>query len=184
MRHLFWESQSFIGFESLEFSEEPDGFVADSVVLGIEAGTAYRVHYRIYLDLNWRAESMRISHLPYGTEHRFYSSNDDSWWRGDFHGDDEGVWQNCIDLDLSCTPFTNTLPIRRLNLEVGQSSDINVLYVECSNLTVKTAPQRYERLNESEYRFTNLNTDFTAVITVDAEGFVTNYPGLFERRSV
>ena len=28
------------------------------------------------------------------------------------------------------TPFTNTLPIRRLNLDVGQSAEILMLYID------------------------------------------------------
>ncbi len=182
MRHLYWRPVTHNGFESLFFDEEPDAFCVDSVVLGIEQGEAFRLHYRLWLNHQWQVTSFRISHLPYGTEYRFFRDTNDFWSRGDLLGDDDGQWAGCTDLDISCTPFTNTLPIRRLKLKVGQSADINVLFVECPQLKIKTAPQRYERLSELEYRFTSLDSDFTAVITVDADGFVTDYPGLFERR--
>ena len=53
--------------------------------------------------------------------------------------DGEGHWQEngkdrpdlhgCIDIDIQATPFTNTLPIRRLGLKTGESTgDPPVLY--------------------------------------------------------
>jgi uncharacterized protein len=182
MPHLHWRPKTQNGFEALFFDEEASAFFGDSVVLGIEEGEAFRLHYRLWLNLQWQVISFRIGHLLYGAEYRFSRDANDSWMRDDLLGNDEGQWEGCTDLDISCTPFTNSLPIRRLKLEIGQSADINVLFVECPQLRIKTARQRYERLSELEYRFTSLDVDFTATVTVDAEGFVTDYPGLFERR--
>lgn len=182
MQHLYWQPKMQSGFEALIFDEEKDALFVDSIVIGIENGEAFKLHYRIWLNHQWQVTNFRIGHLPYGEEHKFYRDQKDCWSRGDFYGNDEGEWTNCTDLDISCTPFTNTLPIRRLNLEIGQSADINVLFVQCPKLTVRTALQRYERLSEFEYQFTGLESQFTAVITVDANGFVTNYPNLFERK--
>ena len=96
--------------------------------------------------------------------------------------DDERDFAGCTDIDISCTPFTNTLPIRRLNLKIGESAEIQVLHVDCPQIRFEVSRQRYERLSESQYRFTSLENDFTAIITVDENGFVTDYPELFERK--
>jgi hypothetical protein len=42
-------------------------------------------------------------------------------------------------------------------------------------------PQRYTRLDEDLYLYESLDSDFTAELTVDARGYVLEYPGLFER---
>jgi hypothetical protein len=79
------------------------------------------------------------------------------------------------------TPFTNTLAIRRLGLKVGQAAEIKVAYVLVPELRLRAAPQRYTRLAERRWRFDGLDLDFTADLTVDADGFVVEYPGLFRR---
>jgi hypothetical protein len=87
-----------------------------------------------------------------------------------------------IDIDISITPFTNTLPIRRLNLQRGQSQDIGVVYVRLPGMAIALARQRYTCLDPGRrYRYESLDSGFTRDIEVDADGLVTEYPGLFRR---
>ena len=86
-----------------------------------------------------------------------------------------------IDIDIVLTPFTNTLPIRRLELEVGEHADLVMAWVDVPALEVNPDPQRYTRLDATHYRFDSLDSDFTRDLEVDADGIVVSYPGLFER---
>jgi uncharacterized protein len=87
-----------------------------------------------------------------------------------------------IDIDISITPFTNTLPIRRLRLQTGQSQEILVAYVQLPGLAVTTDRQRYTcREPDRRYRYESLDGDFTREIEVDGHGLVVTYPGLFRR---
>jgi uncharacterized protein len=183
MRKITWQPKDLSGFESLYLEELKDGFCADSIVLARENGERFRLHYRIYMDKNWQPESLQIGDVFGHSEYQLNRGVNNTWDRSDvLFDDDERDFAGCTDLDLSCTPFTNTLPIRRLNLEIGQSADIQALYINCPEIRFEITKQRYARLSEFQYRFTSLDVDFTAIITVDAEGFVTDYPGLFERR--
>jgi hypothetical protein len=86
-----------------------------------------------------------------------------------------------IDVDFSASPFTNTLPIRRLDLDVDDEADLVAAYLSFPDLELLPDPQRYTRLDEDRYRFESLDSDFAADLTVDARGFVLEYSGLFER---
>src|SRR5262245_36090381 len=87
----------------------------------------------------------------------------------------------CIDPDISMTPFTNTVAIRRLGCRVDEAAEIKVAYILVPELSLRAAPQRYTRLAERRWRFHGLDIDFTADLTVDEGGFVKEYPGLFTR---
>jgi hypothetical protein len=93
--------------------------------------------------------------------------------------------KGCFDVDITATPFTNTLPIRRLRLAPGQSAEIKVVYITIPEMQVRVEPQEYTCLETSSaggrFRFESLSDGFTAVITVDADGLVQDYPGLFKR---
>ena len=86
-----------------------------------------------------------------------------------------------IDVDLTITPLTNTLPIRRLDLEVGRSAEIATAYVDFPAMAVSRNPQRYTRLARDRYLFESLDRDFAREIEVDEAGLVVTYPGLFRR---
>jgi uncharacterized protein len=88
--------------------------------------------------------------------------------------------RGCDDVDLALTPATNSLPIRRLNLQVGGSESVIAAWVKFPDLTVEPLSQRYTRLAKDTYRYQS-NTGFSAEIVVDDLGLVTTYPGGWER---
>ncbi|MEZ5648695.1 MAG: putative glycolipid-binding domain-containing protein, partial [Alphaproteobacteria bacterium] len=109
--------------------------------------------------------------------------------------DGEGQWKDqngilvseldgCIDIDISATPFTNTLPIRRLNLKQGEAADLSVVYIAVPELAPRKVRQRYTCLEPGKiYRYEGLDSGFAAEITVDDDGLVIDYPGIFRRMS-
>ncbi len=110
--------------------------------------------------------------------------------------DEHGVWRNetdealpdlsgCHEIDISVTPFTNTLAIQRLNLGIGQSQDIEVVYIQLPDLVVEKALQRYTywglRNNKPIYQYESLSSGFTAELPLDEHLMVLDYPELFTR---
>jgi Putative glycolipid-binding len=92
---------------------------------------------------------------------------------------------NAIDVDISITPFINTLPVRRLDLRNGQSQEILVVYIQLPNITIATDRQRYTCLEAGRrYRYESVDSDFIREIEFDAHGLVTDYPGLFRREPI
>jgi hypothetical protein len=86
-----------------------------------------------------------------------------------------------LDVDLTGSPLTNTLPVRRLGLldVPGQRRAIEVAWVLVPSLEVLPSSQTYELREPGLVRFTS--GDFVADITVDERGYVRHYPGLADR---
>jgi hypothetical protein len=110
----------------------------------------------------------------------------DGAWRWKLNWDEEREvpeLSDCIDVDLGCTPSTNTLPIRRLNLEIGESREVTAAWVRFPALSVQPLRQRYTRLGEHAYRYESGNDayTFTADLAVDDLGLVTSYPPAWQR---
>jgi hypothetical protein len=61
--------------------------------------------------------------------------------------------KGCSDVDLGCSPSTNTLPIRRLGLGIGSAKTIQAAWIRFPALTVEKAAQTYTRLDEFTYRY-------------------------------
>lgn len=85
----------------------------------------------------------------------------------------------CTDLDLNFSPSTNLLPIRRLNLDVGQATEVKAAWLRFPGFELEPLTQTYTRLDEFTYRYESGGGSFVAELKVDEQGFVTNYPELW-----
>jgi hypothetical protein len=96
--------------------------------------------------------------------------------------EEPGKLHQAVDVDLSFSPLTNTLPIRRLNLlgaAAGASRTVTVAWILLPSLEVLDSAQTYRVIGDHRLRFSS--GDFTTEIDVDEEGYVVRYPGLAER---
>jgi hypothetical protein len=88
----------------------------------------------------------------------------------------------CIDIDIWPTPFTNTFPIRRQPLAIGERREFVMAWVSAPELTVRPMRQGYTRLADRLYLYQNLDgSGFRAELSVDDDGVVLDYQGLFRR---
>jgi uncharacterized protein len=96
--------------------------------------------------------------------------------------EDADLLYGAFDVDLTGSPLTNTLPIRRLDLlkaQTGVAHRISVAWVILPSLEVVQADQIYTPLREGVVRYAS--ETFSADLIVDDDGFVADYPGLAKR---
>lgn len=51
--------------------------------------------------------------------------------------------KGAIDIDISATPFSNSLPINRMNWVFNQEEHFEMVYISIPSLEVKKVPQSY-----------------------------------------
>jgi hypothetical protein len=167
------------GLEHLELVPERHGLRASGVVIGQTDRGRFGLSYRLLIDAEWRLREAALATTA-GLELMLTSDGSGRW--ADGNGQALPEIDGCVDLDIEATPFTNTLPIRRLGLTEGGRAEISVAYVSVPELDLSIARQRYSRLHGAHaYRFESLASGFTAELAVDAQGLVLDYPGLFRR---
>ena len=157
------------------------GQSADSVVLWTgEDGRPCRLAYRLEWDARGCTRGLWAELAKPDGSRRLELTGDGSGnWRVD--GQTARSLDGCLDVDLWPTPFTNSLPIRRLKLRPGEAAGIRVAWVVAPALEVSARPQRYSRLGETAFRFEALDDGFIAELAVDEHGLVLLYPELFRR---
>ena len=134
--------------------------------------------FEIECDAAWRVRRAEVVPAE-GQPLRLVADGGGNWFDGAGRAMPELA--GALDLDLSATAFTNTLPIRRCNLALNESVDIVTAYVAFPDLTIIADPQRYTRIGARSYRYDSRDSDFSREIDVDENGLVINYPGLFRR---
>jgi hypothetical protein len=179
---VFWEPWANPGHQHLRLAVRESGVVADGVALGVKDGVPFRLSYEVRCDAYWRVRFVRVGQPGEPAKLELLSDGEGHW--SSIDGRAVAYLDGCEYVDIADTPFTNTLPVRRLGLVRGAAADITVAYVDGMDLQPWPEPQRYTRLDRDGadvYRFTSLDGGFTADLPVDAEGLVLDYPGLFRR---
>jgi uncharacterized protein len=172
------KSRPGVGLEHLLLGER----AADSVVVAYDDEHGpFRLAYRLAWDESWR---LRDAELVIATQRFTRSLSLQTDGRGRWRRDDRPIDEldGCLDVDIWPTPFTNTFPIRREPMGLGERREFRMAWIFAPELTVQPQPQAYTRLADRLYRFENLDgSGFTAELPVDADGVVLDYPNLFRR---
>jgi uncharacterized protein len=157
------------------------GLELAGTIVAIHDEAPLEVHYRIQCDADWRTRTVSIEQRL-GLQHSSLSLAVDTGatWSDQRSGLIRAV-AGCIDVDLELTPITNSLPVNRLNLAIGQVEEITVAWIRFPSLEIVRARQSYERLTERTYRYRSLGSGFTAEIDVDEVGLTIRYEGIWER---
>lgn len=186
-RTVFWAPVGKDGLENLGLRSTCGGFEAVGVVLGIDDAMPFRLHYRILTDGAWRTRRVLLQLItPAGETIRRLTGDGAGLWEGDL-GAARRDLDGCIDVDISATPFTNSLTINRLRLQPGAQADVNVVYIKIPELSIGPSRQSYLCRHLTGDGVAGLyeayfpTFDFRVELPVDADGLVSDYPELFRR---
>jgi uncharacterized protein len=179
MRVVRWRTEAGDGLEHLVLNSTSGGTSAYGVVIGSRGGVAFGLCYAIDADADWVVSSFGVTIAGRGSLKLFADGH--GHWRT-AGGEALPTLAGCVDVDLAATPFTNTLPIRRLNLARGERRTIRVVYVTVPALELTPVEQAYTCVEPwRRYRYEGLTSGFRAELDVDTDGVIVRYPGLWQR---
>jgi hypothetical protein len=177
-RTIRWRPLDAAGLEHLEITETPAGILARSVLIGEREGTHFGVYYEVELAPNWSFRSLRLERTD-GARLELNADGEGNWTDGQHLQLPE--LDGCIDIDVSGSPFTNTLPIRRTRFSPGEPARFTMAWIPLDTLAPVADEQIYTLLDDGRYLYESGDGAFRAELEVDADGLVTYYPTLFER---
>ena len=174
-------------FAAWRFVDVVDGFEVVFAQAGrlrghtsaVEDGQAYAFRYEIVFDDRWRTREVRVAgDTVAGPRKAVLISDGEGGWTVD--GRPAPQLDGLIDVDLEASACTNTLPVHRLTLPLGEVTEAPAAYVRALDLSVVRLDQTYRRLDERRYDYTS-EADFRAVLEYDAAGLIVDYPAIAVR---
>jgi hypothetical protein len=175
MATVLWQDVETGALDRCRLDTGPLGLRLAGTVLTAAHGTPLDVRYLVEAGPDGRTRRVELA-MDGGVTYRVLLADGTGGWRWE-DGPELAEVAGAIDVDLTVTPATNTLPIRRLGLEIGQAADLVVAWVQFPGLGVLRSEQRYQRLAPDRWQFST--GDFTAELLVDPDGLVLDYGGLF-----
>ena len=137
-------------------------------------GPDFGLFYRIKLDDNGHTRTLKIERAD-GRSLELFCDGLGGW--SDDRAEPIPALKGCVDVDIWPTPMTNSLPIWRSDWQDGKPQKFDMVWIDATTMQVRRASQSYTQLDAAHFRFQS--GDFEAVLAVDEDGLVTDYPGLF-----
>jgi len=176
---IVWKS-TYVNTTEYTTIRTSDKILIDGQITGEGFGKLLNVKYKLETNNKWEIQTLLID-FQSDTSFTISLHRDKAGHWKDDNGNIQAQLENCTDIDISLTPSTNTLPIKRLNLPVGTSKEITVIYIDLPNNQYQPAKQRYTNIDDGIYKYENLESGFTSMLEVDEDGIVNNYPGIWHR---
>ncbi|KIL45112.1 putative glycolipid-binding domain-containing protein [Jeotgalibacillus soli] len=143
---VVWENNEFFGLENMELSNTDHKINIESSVISFANKYPYKLNYRISLDNNWIVRQIAIEINNLNTSLHVSSNGKGQWF--DEKGNDLPHLDGAIDIDLSCTPFTNSLPINRSKWIQNVPLIFEMVFISVPDLTLKKVDQHYTLIDE------------------------------------
>jgi uncharacterized protein len=93
-----------------------------------------------------------------------------------------------VDVDRESSACTNTLPVHRLALGVGETGESPAVYLRALDLGIERLEQRYHRVAADDddttrrrFHYTAPRFDYDDHLVNDLHGLVLDYPGIATR---
>jgi hypothetical protein len=171
-----WQRWDGDGDETLQLRWENEGWTAIGEV-GHE-----RVTYVLRLSPLWHVRQFMLFRDLDEPDLWLGTDGNGAW--GEINGSHRTDLDGCVDVALTCTPFTFAIPIRRHVLDVGADVDVRTAFVDVETLGVTPVTYRYRRTGRTRWSVAQADVDdrLTQAFDVDEFGLPHDIDQSFRRR--
>lgn len=171
-----WAPASGLGYDECSLVSSQAGWRLEGALWRQIERERLTLRYRVLCDSRWATRAVHLEQEWLGQPFslQLTSDNFQHWWMaGEVRSDLVG----CYDVDIGLSPSTNVLPIRRLDLSLGEQRDIDVVWIHLPEREVARARQSYRRVALDLYEFRSHDSGWESIIQVRGDGMVIAYPG-------
>jgi uncharacterized protein len=182
---LTWRAQDVSRMESVRIQVSGKRIRAHGriVAAATAINPAFGAFYEVQTDETGATKRFGLTVTLAEREHQLAIARDEEnmWLVTDHQGESRAGYNGALDVDVVFSPFFNALPIRRLGLhEHAESIALPMVYVNVPEMTVTAAVVNYTSAGSLDGIKLHSPVAETTV-SVDADGFIVDYPGLAER---
>lgn len=174
---ILWRRLDAPGHEAAYLEREGSGWRLAGCAVFSADGEPCALEYDIRCDAAWRTLAARVDGWIGARAVSAVIEAAGGHWT--LNGAEVAEVEGAIDIDLNFSPSTNLLPIRRLDLSVGEEATVVAAWLRFPSFALERFEQTYRRTAPSRWRYESAGGTFARDLAVRDDGFVTEYPGLW-----
>ncbi len=171
---ILWRTLGTPGHETAKiYGDDSEGWTIDGASIFLNEGESVRLDYLIECDTDWKTTFATVDGWVGDEIVEVEISVEDGVWT--MNGEPVVAVEGCTDVDLNFSPVTNTLPIRRLKLNIGETRSVKAAWLRFPSFQLEPLEQTYTRVDDKTVRYETAS-GFAATLTVNDDALVTHYP--------
>jgi uncharacterized protein len=175
---MLWRRLDLPGHEFARLDALDDGWKLFGTAIFAYQHHPCKLDYVVICDAAWGTKSAHVKG-EIGNREIDVTVAVDTNRRWRFGGTERISVEGSLDIDLGFSPSTNLLPIRRLQLAVGDEAEVTAAWLAFPSFELEPLPQLYRRVAQRTYHYESNGGNFTRTLEVNDTGFVTSYPGIW-----
>lgn len=172
-----WKAIYTAGHDAASLVQTGGGWRLEGTAAFSKVGVPASVRYALDLDPEWSTRRGSIEGFFGETPVAVQIERTQDRWT--LNGIAQESVTGLIDLDFGFTPATNNPQLRRIGLEVGQSTQITVAWMDLGSTVLEPLPQIYRRTGDKAYDYDSPTGPYRATLQIASNGFVRVYPDLW-----
>ncbi|HYK01567.1 MAG TPA: putative glycolipid-binding domain-containing protein [Thermoanaerobaculia bacterium] len=176
---ILWRRLDRAGHEAARVTSADGLWHISGCAVFVEGELPVRLDYNVSCDASWTTRSASVAGwIGARTIDVQIEVNDERQWL--MNGDPQAAVSGCVDVDLNFSPSTNLLPVRRLNLSIGEEAVVRAAWLRFPSFQLEVLEQVYRRTAVDLYEYESAGGSFKAQLRVNQFGFPVEYAGVWQ----
>ena len=175
---ILWRRLDTTGLETVRVYSDDEGWYLDGSAIFLHEEKPCRLEYLIECDIDWNTVFVSLDGWlgdePVDIE---IDAENGKWF---LNAQEIAAVDGCVDIDLNFSPATNLLPLKRLDLAVGESKTVRAAWLKFPSFELEPLDQTYTRIDNSTVRYESGGGKFVRDLTINEDGMVIEYPDFSE----
>ncbi|HEY6895432.1 MAG TPA: putative glycolipid-binding domain-containing protein [Rhodanobacteraceae bacterium] len=180
MSAILWRRLDRPGHEFASLRRNDSNWLLNGVAVFEHDAQPCNLRYAIVCDASFRTVSADVVGCVGSRDVEVTIRVDERTWK--MNGETQRGVAGCIDVDLNFSPSTNLLPIRRLNLPVGEQARVRAAWLRFPTFHLEPLEQTYRRVAERQFRYQSAS--FAADLLVNEDGLPLRYGDIWSADAV
>jgi hypothetical protein len=175
---ILWRREDRPGHEHARLVQHESDWLLSGVALFEHDGLPCNLAYSVRCNPTWATRHAHVTGRVGNREVNVEIAADAAGnWT--LNGETCAEVSGAIDVDLNFSPSTNLLPIRRLNLGIGQRAEVRAAWLRFPSFRLELLAQSYTRTGERSYVYESGGGSFVARLDVGEAGWPLAYAGIW-----
>jgi uncharacterized protein len=175
---MLWRRLDAPGHDACRLEQRDFAYRLRGTAVYAHANGSASISYRVECDAQWRTISGRIAGFIGQRSFDFVVAREDVGWT--LNGSPKPGLDHLVDLDLSFTPATNLLQLKRVAIAEGEAVPLPAAWLDVDEGTLTELPQFYQRRGPSTFWYRAPSVGYEGLLQLAPNGFIQNYPNLWQ----